>query len=56
MVFDSHYDDYRGRHHYVRLMNGSVQKGQKVRFLRVGASYDLLELGHFVPERKPTLR
>ncbi len=54
MVFDSHYDDYRGAITYVRLMNGSVQKGQKVRFLRVGASYDLLELGHFVPERKPT--
>lgn len=52
MVFDSHYDDYRGAITYVRLMTGKVQRGQKVRFLRVGATYDLLELGHFVPERK----
>ena len=52
MVFDSHYDDYRGAITYVRLMNGTIQKGQKVRFLRVGATYELLELGHFVPERK----
>lgn len=52
MVFDSHYDDYRGAITYVRLMNGTVQRGQKVRFLRVGATYELLELGHFVPDRK----
>ncbi|MFM8172979.1 MAG: translation elongation factor 4 [Pirellulaceae bacterium] len=53
MVFDSHYDDYRGAITYVRVMHGSVSKQQKVRFLRVGATYDLLELGHFAPERKP---
>ncbi len=52
MVFDSHYDDYRGAITYVRVMNGRIEKGQKVRFLRVGSTYDLLELGHFVPDRK----
>ncbi|MFO0920973.1 MAG: translation elongation factor 4 [Pirellulales bacterium] len=52
MVFDSHYDDYRGAITYVRVMNGRMERGQKVRFLRVGASYDILELGHFVPDRK----
>ena len=36
MVFDSHYDDYRGAITYVRLMNGSVRKGQKIRFLQHG--------------------
>ncbi len=54
MVFDSHYDDYRGAITYVRVMNGRMDKGQKVRFLRVGATYDILELGHFVPDRKPS--
>lgn len=52
MVFDSHYDDYRGAITYVRVMNGRMERGQKVRYLRVGATYDILELGHFVPDRK----
>lgn len=54
MVFDSHYDDYRGAITYLRVMNGKMEKGQKVRFLRVGATYDIIEMGHFVPERKPS--
>jgi len=52
MVFDSHYDDYRGAITYVRLMEGSVRRGQKLRFLRGGLVHECLELGHFVPERK----
>jgi GTP-binding protein LepA len=53
MVFDSHYDDYRGAITYVRLMQGSVQKGQKVRFLRAGTTLEALEIGQFAPNRKP---
>lgn len=53
MVFDSHYDDYRGAITYVRVMNGSVKKGQKIRFLRAGSTHDIVELGQFVPERRP---
>lgn len=52
MVFDSHYDDYRGAITYVRLMQGKIERGQKVRFLRGGMNHDCLEMGHFVPERK----
>jgi GTP-binding protein LepA len=53
MVFDSHYDDYRGAITYVRLMDGEVQRGDRVRFLGAGVNYDVLEIGQFVPERKP---
>ena len=53
MVFDSHYDDYRGCITYVRLMNGSVKKGQKVRFLRTGSVHEVVDLGQFVPGPKP---
>jgi GTP-binding protein LepA len=53
MVFDSHYDDYRGAITYVRLMDGEVRKGDRVRFLGAGVNYEVLELGQFVPERKP---
>ena len=56
MVFDSHYDDYRGAITYVRLMQGTVQKGQKVRFLKAQLSLEVIELGQFVPHRKPCER
>lgn len=53
MVFDSNYDDYRGAITYVRLMQGEIKKGDKVRFLGVGANYEVLELGQFIPTRRP---
>jgi GTP-binding protein LepA len=52
MVFDSHYDDYRGAITYVRVMEGEVKRGDKVRLLGVGSNYEVLELGQFVPERR----
>lgn len=52
MVFDSHYDEYRGAITYVRIMNGSVERGQKVRFLRAGKTYEVVELGQFVPQQE----
>jgi GTP-binding protein LepA len=52
MVFDSHYDDYRGAITYMRLMSGTVKRGDKVRFLRADKQHDALELGQFVPNRK----
>jgi GTP-binding protein LepA len=53
MVFDSHYDDYRGAITYVRVMNGSVKRGQKVRFLRTGNTHEVVDLGQFVPGPRP---
>ena len=52
MVFDSHYDEFRGAITYVRLMNGTVRKGQKIRFLKAGTDHEVLELGQFVPQRR----
>ena len=53
MVFDSNYDDYRGAITYVRIMNGTVRKGQKIKFLRVGSTHEIVELGQFAPTRQP---
>jgi GTP-binding protein LepA len=53
MVFDSHYDDYRGAITYVRVMNGRVSKGQKVRFLSNGTTHEVVDLGQFVPGPRP---
>jgi GTP-binding protein LepA len=52
MVFDSHYDEFRGAITYVRLMNGTVRTGQKIRFLKTGYTHEVLELGQFVPQRR----
>jgi GTP-binding protein LepA len=52
MVFDSHYDEFRGAITYVRLMNGTVRKGQKIKFLKVGTVHEVLELGQFAPHRR----
>jgi GTP-binding protein LepA len=56
MVFDSHYDDFRGAITYVRLMSGTVNRGQKIRFVRADAAYETLEIGQFVPKRRPVDR
>jgi GTP-binding protein LepA len=51
MVFDSVYDEFRGAVTYVRVMQGTVRKGQKITFLQAGTSHDVVELGQFHPGR-----
>ncbi|MEM7453347.1 MAG: translation elongation factor 4 [Planctomycetota bacterium] len=53
MVFDSHYDEYRGAITYIRVMNGTIRKGQKIRFLRAGTNHDVQEIGQFCPKQTP---
>ena len=53
MVFDSHYDEYRGAITYVRLINGTVKRGEKIKFLRAEKTYEVVELGQFVPQQEP---
>ena len=53
MVFDSHYDEFRGAVTYVRVMNGQVQKGQKIRLLKKNTVHEVQELGHFRPKQTP---
>ncbi|MFT5301236.1 MAG: GTP-binding protein LepA [Mariniblastus sp.] len=53
MVFDSHYDEFRGAITYVRVMNGTVNKGDKVQFVLAGKEYEVVELGQFTPKQTP---
>jgi len=53
MVFDSHYDEYRGAITYVRILNGLVRKGQKIQFVRAGTNHEVTELGQFTPGQRP---
>jgi GTP-binding protein LepA len=49
LIFDSWYDSYRGAVVMVRVVDGSVKKGDKIRFLATGRDYEVTELGSFQP-------
>ena len=53
LVFDSHYDEFRGVVIYLRLFDGVIAKGQKVKMLSNDSTYEVLELGQFRPQRQP---
>ncbi len=52
LVFDSKYDNYRGVVTYIRIVDGSVKPGDKIKFMRAGISSDVLEVGQFRPEMR----
>ncbi len=49
LVFDSYYDAYRGVIVYVRIMDGSVRRGDVIRFMSTGNEYTVTEVGWFKP-------
>ena len=51
LIFDSVYDSYRGVIVFVRLMNGTVRKGDRIRFMATGAVEEVVEIGYFAPGR-----
>ncbi len=50
LLFDSNYDAYKGVIIYLRIFNGSVKKGMKVRLMGSGREYDVLEVGYLAPK------
>ncbi len=49
LIFDSWYDSYRGAVVMVRVVDGTIRKGQKIRFMATGRDYELVEIGVFSP-------
>ncbi|OIO64119.1 MAG: elongation factor 4 [Candidatus Marinimicrobia bacterium CG1_02_48_14] len=54
LIFDSTYDAFRGAIAYVRIMKGSVNVGDKIKFFAHHAEYEVTEVGHFRLTRIPT--
>ncbi|WP_298866462.1 translation elongation factor 4 [uncultured Gimesia sp.] len=50
LVFDSKYNHYRGVVTYVRVVQGTIVKGQSVVLMRGGTKLDVIELGQFTPQ------
>jgi GTP-binding protein LepA len=53
LIFDSHYDSYKGVVVYVRLAAGTLRDRDVIRLMASGASAELLELGVFRPQLVP---
>ena len=49
LIFDSRYDPYKGVVAYVRVFDGSVPAGSRVRVMSAGTESDTLEIGYFQP-------
>jgi len=54
LVFDSKFDAYRGVVLYLRIMEGTLRKGMRIRMMATGAEFDVTEVGCFVPATKQT--
>jgi GTP-binding protein LepA len=53
LVYNSHFDIYRGVVVYVRVKEGTLRKGQRIRLLRGGTEHEVIELGQFRPAPTP---
>ncbi len=49
LVFDSHYDSYKGVIAYVRVVDGELHEGEKLVMMATGSATEILEAGYFQP-------
>lgn len=49
LIFDSVYDSYKGVIIYVRVMDGCIKTGDRIRLMQTGAEFDVVEVGHMRP-------
>lgn len=53
LVFDSHYDTYRGVMVYLRIISGEIKKGSSIKMMMTNKVFDVLEVGAFNPKAEP---
>jgi len=49
LIFDSHFDSYRGVIGYLRVVDGSIRKGMAIKMMSAGTTYEVDEVGVFHP-------
>ncbi|WP_335869305.1 translation elongation factor 4 [Bacillus sp. 2205SS5-2] len=53
LIFDSLYDAYRGVVAYIRVVEGTVKKGDKIKMMATGKEFEVNEIGVFTPKATP---
>jgi GTP-binding protein LepA len=54
LIFDSHYDPYKGVVAYVKVVDGTIASGDRIRLMADGKEAELLEVGYFDPDLHAT--
>ena len=54
LIFDSHYDEYRGVVVYFRIFDGALKKGDRILMMGTGRTFTITELGRYTPYPTPT--
>ncbi|MBN2879146.1 MAG: elongation factor 4 [Clostridia bacterium] len=49
LIFDSFYDNYRGAMSYIRVMDGTIKKGGRMKMMSTGSKFEIVETGIFTP-------
>lgn len=52
LIFDSNYDAYRGAVSYIRIVQGTLRKGTRIRMMAKGKEFETTEIGVFAPTMK----
>ena len=52
LIFDSNYDAYRGAVSYIRIVEGTLRKGARIRMMAKGKEFDTTEIGVYAPTMK----
>jgi GTP-binding protein LepA len=53
LIFDSHYDRYKGVIAYLRVADGSIRKGDRLKLMATGTELEVIEVGYFNPHECP---
>ncbi len=53
LIFDSYYDPYKGAIAYVRIFDGKVKRGTKIRLMSTGKEFEVTEVGTQTPKQTP---
>ncbi len=53
LIFDSYYDSYKGAISFIRIFDGEVRAGDKIKMFSTGKEFDVTEVGVFTPRSTP---